>query len=119
MLHVPCTPIPVPHELVWLKSPGSVPEMLMFEIESGAVPGFVSVIVLAALVVPVSCAENERLVGENFATGKTIGSSYTVPPPEAPPAAVVPYMLPAASRTNPATGNSPSGDAPKLYSIVS
>jgi hypothetical protein len=65
------TPTLLPHVLVWWKSETLVPVTAMLVIVKAAVPGFESVMVCAALVVPRFWLANVRLGGLSKACATT------------------------------------------------
>jgi hypothetical protein len=63
MAHLPPLATDPPQLFVWLKSPPLAPVIMMLLRVSVAVPVFLSVTALAALLVPTAWLENARLVG--------------------------------------------------------
>jgi len=68
---------------VWAKSPEFVPLRAMLDMLREALPVFESITLCAALVEPVPCWPNVRLVGERLAMGADGGGGLLPPPPQA------------------------------------
>jgi hypothetical protein len=77
----------LPQLLVSLNDPDFVPVIMIPEKVSGAVPGFCTATMAAALAVPTDCAENEMLDGEkdtSGVSGEIVNlTARVVPPPGA------------------------------------
>ena len=86
------------HVVVWAKSPGFSPPMVMLDMLSKAAPLFVSVTFCATLVVPRFCWLNARLVGQRLTKGA--GGGGELPPP--PQVAQIPIMTNTLASSQPA-----------------